>query len=381
MSPILIGIPCLKTGGTEIQTLRLVEALVEGGYHCVTVCYFEYDFQMVQRYEKAGSKVVCLSAYGRRPEGNLATYKFLKSGLKRVVAEYRPTIAHIQYMAPGAMPIIILRKLGIKKIIATLHTDASIYRNLRLVHYLQKHKTTAFTCVTEAAEKSFFGSSQLFDETFELKSHNHFTIHNCLPPNYTRHTSHIILHTSPITIGIVARLERIKGVDYVMPAFAKVLKHQPSCRLMIVGDGQLRESMEKQQRELGISESNVVWTGHVPYEKLSDYYKQIGLIWMPSRSEGFGLSAIEAMANEKVVIAAVTGGLKEIVEDEVDGILFPNGDVDSLAAKTIELLDNPERLQTLAQHALHKAEQFTFDNYKESINTLYSKLTSHYQKR
>ena len=63
---VLIGIPCLKTGGTEIQTLRLVEALTDAGYNCVTVCYFEYDFAMVQAFERAGSHVVCLSAYGPR---------------------------------------------------------------------------------------------------------------------------------------------------------------------------------------------------------------------------------------------------------------------------------------------------------------------------
>ena len=60
---ILIAIPCLRVGGTEIQTLRLVEALTDNGYHCVTVCYFEYDFAMRQRFEEAGSKVVCLSAF------------------------------------------------------------------------------------------------------------------------------------------------------------------------------------------------------------------------------------------------------------------------------------------------------------------------------
>lgn len=373
---ILIAIPCLKVGGTEMQTLRLVEALVAGGYHCVTVCYFEYDFAMRQRFEEAGSKVVCLSAYGNRPDSHRAVYKFLKLGLKRVVEEYRPKIAHVQYMAPGAMPIFILKRLGVKTIIATLHTDASIYRNLRLVHYLQKHKATAFTCVTEAAEKSFFGNSQLYQEGVVLKKRNHFTIHNCLPQNYSFNNSLFPTSDAPFTIGVVARLERIKGVDFIMPAFAKVLKQYPACRLLIVGDGQLRGDMEQQQRELGIPESNVIWAGRVPYEKLSDYYKQMTLVWMPSRSEGFGLSAIEAMANDKVVIASAVGGLQEIIDNGKDGVLFQNGNIEELASKTVALVSNPERLQSLAQQALHKAEQFTFEHYKESIHSLYSKLST-----
>ena len=58
---ILICIPCLLTGGTEIQTLNLVQALVAGGHRVVTTCYFEYSDDMVVRFRKVGSEVVCLS--------------------------------------------------------------------------------------------------------------------------------------------------------------------------------------------------------------------------------------------------------------------------------------------------------------------------------
>lgn len=371
-SSVLIGIPCLKSGGTEMQTLRLVEALTAGGYHCVTVCYFEYDFPIVQLFEKAGSRVVCLSAYGRRPAGNREVYKFLKEGLRRVVEEYRPKIAHVQYMAPGAMPIIILKRLGIKNIIATLHTDASIYKNLFLLRILQKHKVTVFTCVTEVAEKSFFGSSSLYNDNVKLSKHDHFTIHNCLAPNIN-----IVSDGEKIpqlTIGIVARLETIKGVDIIMPAFAKVLSKFPECKLLIVGDGKERAKMEKQQKEYGISENNVEWTGRVEYSKLPELYKRMSFVWVPSRSEGFGLSAIEAMAQGRTVIASATGGLNEIVHNDVDGVLFENGSSEDLAEKTIELLNNPEKMEALCTNAIQNAKQFSFERYSTSILSLYSKI-------
>lgn len=375
---VLIGIPCLKVGGTEMQTLRLVEALVEGGYHCVTVCYFEYDYSMIQMFEKAGSRVVCLSAYGRRPEGKHKTYKFLKKGLKRVVDEYRPKIAHIQYMAPGAMPIVILNKLGLKTIIATLHTNADIYKNLRLIHFLQKHKTTAFTCVTEIAERSFFGNSTLFDNNFILKRHNHFTIHNCLSPQFKIQEPDTCINPhTPLTIGVVARLEEIKGAVFVIPAFAKVLKAIPECRLMIVGDGKLRETMEQQQRDLNIANSQITWSGRIPYHKLSEQYEQMDVVWIPSRSEGFGLSAIEAKANGRAVVASATGGLIEIVNDSTDGLLFENGNTDDLADKTINLLSNPEKLRQMCINALDNARKYTFEHYSNNILSLYSKLNIH----
>ena len=376
MSNILIGIPCLRTGGTEMQTLHLVESLISGGHHCVTVCYFEYDFSMVQLFEKAGSKVVCLSAYGKRPQKLPDVYRFIKSGLKRVVAEYRPKIAHIQYMAPGAMPIFILRKLGLKTIIATVHTDASTYRSLRLVHFLQRRMLTAFTCVTEVAEKSFFGCSKLYNKDFLLAKHNHFTIHNCLPPSYTIANTRQPNIDSEIVIGVVARLVEIKGVDYVMPAFAQILKSQPKCKLMIVGDGYLRNVMEQQQHDFNIPEGKVEWIGSVPYEKIMDYYKQMTIVWVPSRSEGFGLSAIEAMACGCPVVASNTGGVTEIMNDSVDGLLFENGNSDDLAEKTIKLISDEEQTNKMREQAISKAKQFTFDHYQESINSLYSKLTT-----
>lgn len=371
---VLIAIPCLLVGGTEMQTLRLVEALVANGYQCVTVCYFEYDRAMVQRFELAGSEVVCLSAYGTRPAGNIATYRYLSDGLRRVVAYYRPTVAHVQYMAPGAMPIVILRRLGIRKIIATLHTDASIYNDLKLLRFLQRHVATVFTCVTEVAERSFFGSSNLFDGSYQIKPHDHITIHNSLPRGLSGNSPKNADCRQPITIGIVARLEEIKGVDLVIPAFRKVLEGHPDSRLVIVGDGKMRPMMEEQQRQAGIGGERIEWTGRVAHGRLAELYRRMDLVWVPSRSEGFGLSAIEAMAQGCAVVAAAVGGLTEVVRHDVDGLLFRPGDADDMAEKTLSLTNNPERLQEMRRRATESANKYSFENYSSKIKSLYSQL-------
>ena len=372
---VLIAIPCLKVGGTEMQTLHLVKALTEGGYNCVTVCYFEYDYPMVQRFEEAGSKVVCVSAYGKRPAGNKAVFQFLRDGLRRVVNEYKPDIVHVQYMAPGAMPILIFRWLGIKKIIATLHTDASVYKSLRLIHFLQRHIVTAFTCVSETAERGFFGNSHMYDDTYQLQRRNHLTIHNCLPPKFISERLSKSQVKENLSIGVVARLETIKGTDLIIPAFAKALEKYPECRLIIVGDGKLRPLMEQQQKDSHIASDRIDWHGRVAYNKLPELYKQMDIVWVPSRSEGFGLSAIEAMAQGCVVIASRTGGLTEIVSDGEDGLLFQTTNSDDLALKTLNLLDNPQLRKQIAENAVTKAKQYSFDLYKTRILKLYNTIT------
>lgn len=72
----------------------------------------------------------------------------------------KPDITHVQYMAPGAIPILLLRLFGIKNIIATAHTAADIYPNLKLVHFIQRYCVRVFTCITQVAEMSFFGKFQ-----------------------------------------------------------------------------------------------------------------------------------------------------------------------------------------------------------------------------
>lgn len=374
MTTILIGIPCLLVGGTEIQTLRLVEALVSGGYRVVTVCYFEYNAQMVNNFKVAGSEVVCLSAYSHRPKGK-TMWKFLYRGLQRVVKDYHPNIAHIQYMAPGALPILMLRWLGVKTIIATTHTTADIYKNLRLVHFIANHITKVFTCVSQTAEKSFFGTANLYNEAMTLKAHNHLTLYNGIKLEHYNHSVARTLSEHP-TIGVVARLENIKGADLILPAFAQVLTSHPQVRLMIVGDGSLREMMEQQQASLGITLDKVIWKGRVSASTLPSLYQQMDIVWCPSRSEGFGLSAVEAMATGAVVVASNIGGLSEIVKSEEHpaGLLFCTELTEDLANKSSQLLEKPNLYAQLSQVGYNRSRNFSFEQYKSNVLSLYQKL-------
>lgn len=100
---ILICIPCLMTGGTEIQTLNLVKALVSGGYRVVTACYFEYTPEMLARYREAGSEVVLFEPEGKRIGGWRGAL-FLYRHLRQCVKRYKPDVAHVQYMARAHNP-------------------------------------------------------------------------------------------------------------------------------------------------------------------------------------------------------------------------------------------------------------------------------------
>lgn len=372
---IFICIPCLMTGGTEIQTLNLVQALTQKAHQVITICYFEYSCEMVIQFQQAGSEVVCLSKDGTRIGG----YKgiiFLYKGLRKVLKQYRPEVVHVQYMAPGAIPILLLRLLGMRQIIATAHTAADIYPNLRLIHFVQQHYVKAFTCITELAERSFFGTSQLYGEQTLLKKRNHFTIYNALPAGISI-SRQAKSQDRPLTIGVVSRLESIKGMDLVVPAFAQVKACHPEMQLLIVGDGSLRKQMEEQAHEAGLEEA-VEFAGRQPQEKLVSYYDRIDILLMPSRSEGFGLTAIEGMARGCVVVAARTGGLPEVVRDGEVGLLHEAEQIEDLVAQINKLIEQPTLWKQFSNEATTYVQRFSFERFSQLFYNLYQKINSDY---
>ena len=404
----LICIPCLLTGGTEIQTLNTVHALVQGGHEVTVACYFEHTPYMVERYRKAGAKVQLFSPEGTRVGGYRAI-PYLYKHLRRTIKAVRPDVAHVQYMAPGAMVIMLLWLMGVKNIIATAHTAADIYKDLRLIHFLQRHILRAFTCITERAERSFFGSSQLYTAETVLGKRNHFTIYNALPAqmrcnvdanvdvdclrdedtqsvydnvnenenchpdgNSKLYTLNSKLNTKR-TLGVVSRLEPIKGMDLVVLVFAEVLKKFPEVRLLVVGDGSLRTTMEQQAAELGCAD-RIAWVGRQPQEELAQWYGQMDIVLMPSRSEGFGLTAIEAMANGCVVVASEVGGLPEVVRDGVCGLLHRTENVQDMAEMVCKLLSDVAMYDSLRAQSLIEVEKYSFERYAKSICDLYERL-------
>lgn len=369
---VLVCLPCMLTGGTEIQTLSLVEALITAGHKAIVAVYFQYADSMVTRYRNVGAQVELLSSDGFRPTGVYRVSRSLWQGLKRVVYKEKPDVAHVQYMAPGALPVVILRLLGVKKVIATSHTFADIYspNGIRIIRWLTSTCLSAFQCITERAERSYFGTSRLFDGRLG----KHFTIYNNIP-------AHISVLDAPrrplteidtITVGVVSRLELIKGMDLVVPAFVRAAEKNPRLRLLVVGDGSQRALMEHQVAEAGIG-SRVEFTGRQPQSQLQSHYDRIDILLMPSRSEGFGLTAIEGMARGCVPVVADTGGLPEVVTPE-SGLLHRSEDIVDLSEKIAALAINPSLLAALSGGAIRRASLFSVDNYRRTIASLYSTL-------
>lgn len=368
---VLVCIPCLMTGGTEIQTLSLVEALVASGHDVTVACYFEHTPQMVERYRNAGADVRLLSLDGSRPVGMKDTVRYLWRGLRQIVKSQCPDVAHVQYMAPGALPILMLKALRVPRIIATTHTPADIYSNTgrRLIRLLCHSCLDAFQCITLLAEKSYFGTSSLWNG--QLRPH--FTIYNSLPSHMSlAESSRDYNNKDFLTVGVVSRLEPIKGMDLVVPSFALAAKECPRLKLLVVGDGTQRNLMQQQANDAGLY-GQVNFVGRKSQSELQDWYDMIDILLMPSRSEGFGLTAIEGMARGCVPIVSNTGGLPEVVINGA-GILHERENITDIAKQIKRLYSDSELLSSLSAGALERAHVFSKDAYSNAIASLYNML-------
>jgi len=241
-----------------------------------------------------------------------------------------------------------------------------------LLHFIQRHVVDVFTCITTRAEKEFFGEAKLFTSETALKKHEHVTIYNSLPEHVEIAASARTCMPEHPVIGVVSRMEGIKGMNLVVPTFTEVLKRCPHARLLVVGDGSLLPQMKKQAGELGVA-NKVEWAGRQAQEKLVNYYDRIDVFWMPSRSEGFGLSALEAMARACPVVASRVGGLPELVTDNC-GLLCETQSVASLAEATCCVLQEEAAYVRLSQGALKRAGGFSMSRYTELMLSLYDKV-------
>ena len=187
-------------------------------------------------------------------------------------------------------------------------------------------------------------------------------------------------------VGVVARLEPEKGHRTLLEAWPLVLEEVPAARLLVVGEGSLREELETLARERGLlgdedasipvgtrgapRGARVIFTGE--REDVPAVTAALDVAVLPSYREAQGLAILEAMALRRPVVATRVGGIPEVVEDEVTGLLVPPRDRQALAAAIVRLLTDHPLADTLAR-AGHDVvyERFCLERMVEAIQEIY----------
>jgi glycosyltransferase involved in cell wall biosynthesis len=172
-------------------------------------------------------------------------------------------------------------------------------------------------------------------------------------------------------IGHAGAFTREKGQDVALQAALLLAPKLPRARMLLAGDGPERShpSMLELARQ---ASSSAQLAGFV--DDLQQFYAALDLYIMPSRSEGWGLTALRAMAYGVPVIASNVGGLREVVQQGKTGWLVPPNSPEALADAIVDAASNPARLCEFGRNARERARQFSMEHTVEQTENFYLRL-------
>jgi 1,2-diacylglycerol 3-alpha-glucosyltransferase len=167
----------------------------------------------------------------------------------------------------------------------------------------------------------------------------------------------------------VGRLASEKNWDTLLHAFAQVYAERPDLRLVLIGDGPAKDSLQLLAAELGLAE-RVTFTGALPFDEIPRYLKAADAFSFASITETQGIVTIEAMAAGLPVVAVDGSGTRDILEHGKQGFLVEN-DPNALAKGIKKLLSDPGRVKRFSNNALKKAKTFDVDQLGKQTISVY----------
>ena len=375
MKKLRIGFVCYPTfGGSGVVATELGKALAEKGHELHFITY-SAPARMGSLKKNLYYHEVQVSDY---PLFDYQPYELiLASKMVEVAKAHSLDLMHVHYAIPHASAAVTARDIlaseGIHlPIVTTLHgTDITLLGKDPAFEPVITHainRSDAVTAVSHSLKEDtlkLFGVKREIDVVYNFICPTHF-----MRPADESFRTAVAPEGQPI-ITHISNFRPVKRVEDVVSTFAGIREKMPA-KLLLVGDGPDRSRAEKRAEDLGIR-PDVVSIGKVknPIEPLlvSD------LFLLPSETESFGLSALEALAAGVPVIASRVGGLAEVVQHDQCGFLATTGDVATMAESALSLLENQALRAAFREAALVRAQDFHIMKILPQYEAIYDRLT------
>ena len=370
-----IGIVCYPTyGGSGVVATELGIALADKGHEVHFISY-DQPFRLDLYSENIYFHQVNVPDY---PLFEYAPYELnLTSKLVDVAIHEKLNILHVHYAIPHASAAVnakqILATYGIHiPIVTTLHgTDITLLgkdKSFKPVIEYAINQSDAVTAVSQNLKEETLLNFKIKDEIKVIPNFIDMSLYKqeynqVLRDKFAEKEEAILVH--------ISNFRKVKRVQDVVKIFEKVNKHVPS-KLFMIGDGPERLKSEQLCRKLGIAK-HVRFLGKL---KLIEKFLCIADVFvLPSKTESFGLVALEAMASKVAIISTNSGGLPEVNIDGETGYLSDVGDVNKMADDTIHLLKDANKLNQFKNNALAHAKTFDLPNILPQYEAVYQELS------
>ena len=371
-----IGIVCYPTyGGSGVVATELGIELSKRGHEVHFITY-----KQPVRLELLGSNVhfheVNVAEY---PIFHYQPYELaLSSKLVDMAKLHEIEILHVHYAIPHAYAAYMAKQMLLDEgiyipIITTLHgTDITLVGSqpfYKPAVTFSINQSDAVTCVSESLKKD---TLRLFDikreinvvtNFIDLEKHNH-DFSDCQRSLLAKDDEKIITH--------ISNFRPVKRIPDIIKIFNNIQKEMPS-KLLMIGEGPEKKDAKKLVKKLGLDD-NVVFLGN-SYE-IDRILCYSDLFILPSETESFGLSALEAMASGVPVISTNSGGLPEVNVQGVSGFLSNVGDIEDMTKNAIYLLSNEKRLEEFKTNAKKEAQKFDLHQIVPQYEAIYEETMS-----
>ena len=370
-----IGITCYPTyGGSGALATELGLELAKRGHEVHFITYAS-PFRLRGYQERVFFHEVD-TVSGRYPLFDHYPYTLaLASKQHEVALQQKLDILHVHYAIPHATTAWLAKEMlrgeMNLKIVTTLHgTDITLVGQEASFFPITRFSIKQSDQVTAVSHFLCEETSRLFSLPCEsIKVIPNFVNLNEYYPaaascreGLAPEGHRLIMHMS--------NFREVKRVRDVVRIFTRIRRQLPATLLM-VGDGPDREEAEREAREGGVA-ADVKFLGRL--DTVANLLQASDLFLLPSQTESFGLAALEAMACGVPVVATRAGGLPDLIQDDITGILEPPGSVEAMARRATDLLRDNDRVAAMRRAAVARAAEFSNDRVVPQYEALYRKI-------
>jgi D-inositol-3-phosphate glycosyltransferase len=376
-------------GGMNVYVRSLAAALARAGVECDVYTRAEHRAQPPIVTVEPGFRVVHIEAGPRRPVPKHTLHElvdpFVDASLERMLQHAPVDVLHGNYWLSGAAAHRLKHLLGLP-LIATFHTLARVKADAG-VDDDPEHRTRVEHEVVACADLMLASTPDEREQLARLYDADAERI-EIVPPG----VDHLVFSPgdraaardrlgidSARVLLFVGRIQPLKGVALAVRSLAAL--DDPAATLVVVGGPSGRDGQEELARvralahELGVAE-RIRWVRPQPHERLADFYRAADVCIVPSRTESFGLVALEAAACGTPVVAAEVGGLRELVADHETGFLVDGRDAAEYASFAGKLLADGRLAAEMGRAAAARSRRYSWNMTAARLRRLYGDLVA-----
>jgi glycosyltransferase involved in cell wall biosynthesis len=349
-------------GGVEVVSAGVLPRLAERG-HEVTVLTSRDDPELPEQDEFHGVAVRRLPMSRALRDNDLGEIASILEEVAALRRELSPHVVHVLFTGPGIFfPVMSATRNGAPWLLSFHGSWPTVHPER---HGLLRRAIDRSAWIT-ACSKASLAEIHAWDGTLRAKSSS---LLNGLDPREGEPRPPVV---DPPVLFCAARLTQEKGMDVAIDALGLLAVDFPSIRLVLAGDGPHREELEAQVSRLGLGDS-VEFTGWKSPDEIAELIDAASAVLVPSRLEGFGLTALQGMLGGRPVVASDVGGLPEVLGED-GGVLVPPERPDALAAAVGMLLRDPGLARRTGEAGRRRAERFSLDRCVDEHENLYRRL-------